>query len=242
MTRNTMMALGALAVLATGCDNGSSEKIEALEARVAELETKVAGKGTQAPPNAPTADPNEQAAAELLKAVQQHSQALEYDKATAKLAELTEKFPQSRAARAAQRFEMELEVIGKEATALNISTWHKGAEVDVTNGTNLLVFWEVWCPHCKREVPKLSATAAKFGDKGLKVVGLTKQTRNITDEQVTDFIDQNEVSYPVGKEDGTISAHYNVRGVPAAAVVKDGKVVWRGHPGRLTDDMIEGWL
>ena len=28
----------------------------------------------------------------------------------------------------------------------------------------------------------------------------------------------------------------------AAAVVKDGKVVWRGHPGKLTDDMFKAWL
>ena len=242
MTRNTMVAMGLLGVLLGGCDNGSAEKIEALEKRITELETKVAGKTMQAPPGAQAADPNEQAAAEILKAVQQHSQALEYDKAKAKLAELKEKFPQSRAARAATRFEMELDVIGKEVSALNVSTWHKGADTDVTSGTNLLVFWEVWCPHCKREVPKLSATAEKYGDKGLKVVGLTKQTRNITDDQVTEFIDQNEVAYPVGKEDGSVSAYYNVRGVPAAAVVKDGKIVWRGHPGRLTDEMLEGWL
>ena len=38
-----------------------------------------------------------------------------------------------------------------------------------------------------------------------------------------------------------MSQHFNVSGIPAAAVVKDGKIVWRGHPARLTDEMIQGW-
>ena len=51
------------------------------------------------------------------------------------------------------------------------------------------------------------------------------------------------VSYPIAKESGdALSKHFGVRGIPAAAMVKDGKVVWRGHPARLTDDMIEGWI
>ena len=28
----------------------------------------------------------------------------------------------------------------------------------------------------------------------------------------------------------------------AVAVIKDHEVVWRGHPGRIDDAMIEGWL
>jgi hypothetical protein len=39
-----------------------------------------------------------------------------------------------------------------------------------------------------------------------------------------------------------MSDYFAVSGIPAAAVIKDGKVVWRGHPGRLTDDMINAWL
>ena len=75
------------------------------------------------------------------------------------------------------------------------------------------------------------------------MIGLTKQTRGVTDEQVTSFIGENKVTYPIAKEQGdSLSQHYGVRGIPAAAVVKDGKVVWRGHPARLTDQMIEDWL
>ena len=50
------------------------------------------------------------------------------------------------------------------------------------------------------------------------------------------------MTYPTAKENGDLSKHFNVSGIPAAAVVKGGKVVWRGHPGRLNDSMIDGWL
>ena len=46
----------------------------------------------------------------------------------------------------------------------------------------------------------------------------------------------------MAKESGDASKAFGVSGIPAAAVVKDGKVVWRGHPGRLTEQMIESWI
>ena len=81
-----------------------------------------------------------------------------------------------------------------------------------------------------------------FGPQGLQMVGLTKITRSATEEGVTAFIKENKLSYPMAKEGGDLSKTFNVSGIPAAAVVKGGKIVWRGHPGRLTDDQIKGWL
>ena len=47
----------------------------------------------------------------------------------------------------------------------------------------------------------------------------------------------------MAKEDGQkMSDRFGVKGIPAAAVVKNGKVVWRGHPARIKDEMIDGWL
>ena len=108
--------------------------------------------------------------------------------------------------------------------------------------TILLVFWEVWCPHCKREVPKIEEIYNNYKGKGLQVVGLTKINRSATEDSVQAFITEKKLSYPMAKEDGGLSTHFGVSGVPAAAVVKGGKVVWRGHPVRLTTEMIEAWL
>ena len=112
----------------------------------------------------------------------------------------------------------------------------------LSDGTTLLVFWEEWCPHCKREVPKMQALYSGLKDDGLQVVGLTKITRSSTEEKVTSFIAEKEIAYPVAKETGELSQYFNVSGIPAAAVLKDGKVVWRGHPAQLNEAKLKAWL
>jgi peroxiredoxin len=188
-------------------------------------------------------DDAETAAGALLKEASGLAYALKYDEAKAKLAELKEKYGETRAIRLAVRLEREISIIGIDAGKFEVEKWYQG-EVAMADGkATLLIFWEVWCPHCKREVPKMNETHNKYKDKGLSVVGLTKVSRNTTEEQVTDFIKEKDVQYPLAKEDGdNMSKRFGVSGIPAAAVVKDGKVVWRGHPARLSDELIESWL
>ncbi len=236
----SMLAICALVGLAACSDPEVIEKLTKLEERVEKLEQspRAAARPGQADPAA------EQAAAELLKAATAAAEALDVDGAKAKLAELSEKYGTTRAARAAQRLSTELDVVGKPEADLAIEQWFQGSKADVEGGkATLYVFWEVWCPHCKREVPKLTATYDKFKSQGLSMVGLTKMTRGISEDEVKSFIEEKNVNYPIAKEEGdTLSRHYGVRGIPAAAMVKDGKVVWRGHPARLTDDMIGKYL
>lgn len=244
MTRTPVwMVIGAL-LMGAGCADPEMEKrVADLEKRLADAEDKLKAGGAGAAA-APVNDADEAAAAELYKAANSAAEQMKYDEAKTKLAELKAKYPQSRAARAAQRLESELAVVGKPAGELQVEKWYKGELASLNEGkATLLVFWEVWCPHCKREVPKLSETYTKYHPKGLEMVGLTKLTRNTTEDQATAFISENNVAYPMAKEQGdAMSQHFGVRGIPAAAMVKDGKVVWRGHPARLTDQMLNNWL
>jgi len=106
----------------------------------------------------------------------------------------------------------------------------------------VVVFWESWCPHCRDEVPKLQQVYTTYKSKGLQMIGLTRLTKNATDDTVKEVLTQNKVTYPIAKEGGQMATYFAVSGIPAAAVVKDGKVIWRGHPGRITDDMLKSWL
>jgi len=108
--------------------------------------------------------------------------------------------------------------------------------------TTLLVFWEEWCPHCRREVPKLQQIYSELKGQGLQVVGLTKITRSATDEKVQAFITGNKIDYPIAKETGALADYFAVKGIPAAAVVKGGRIVWRGHPIRLKPELVQSWL
>jgi thioredoxin-like negative regulator of GroEL len=244
------LLIGSL--LLAGC--ASADQVKELTEQVNSLQEKVE-KLEKAPP-AKAAATAQKAGAEVDKDAETAAQAMlkdmqdlmgkgEIDNAKAKLTELTEKYSSTRTYRRAQKLGAELEVFGKDApTGLKVDEWFIGdtSAVNLSKGTTLLVFWEVWCPHCKREVPNLQKTFDTYKGKGLQMVGLTKLTRSSTKEKAMDFLKEKNVTYPVAKEDGELSKHFNVSGIPAAAVVKDGKIVWRGHPARLSDSMLEGWL
>lgn len=245
MRRLTFLALLA----ATGCAD------PALEARIAQLETEVAALKAAPPaaakgapgaapgaPGAPVDNARNEAAIALFKEAQQLVAAKQFDQAKAKLNELQANYGDTPAARSGAKVLSEIDIIGKPAAPLAVEKWYQGQTAVDPNKATLLVFWEVWCPHCKREVPKLEQTAKDWSGKGLQVIGLTKQTRDITDEQVAEFIKANNVTYPIGREQGgTMSTAYGVSGIPAAAVIKNNQVLWRGHPAQINEEMLKTW-
>ena len=168
---------------------------------------------------------------------------MEYDAAIAKLEEIGAKYGATRSARQAQRLSTELAVIGVEAGTLSVEKWFSISQTTFDAGSaTFVIFWEQWCPHCKREAPKLEQTYQKYRDRGLNMVALTQVTKSSTDESVSAFVQEAGLTYPVGKEDGQFSARFSISGIPAAVVLQDGVVVWRGHPARVSDQMLETWL
>jgi len=234
--------------VACGASNaGSTEDLEkqlqALTKRIESLEKELAAVKAARP-----AQPNAQLEQQATAALGQINQLVTTGKvveAKKQLAEFQKKYSATRAGRSAGRLVQELGVIGKEApTDWGIEKWFQGEDdLDLSgDGPTLVVFWEQWCPHCKREVPKMQALYDTYSPQGLQIVGLTKITKSSTDENVASFLAEANVSYPVAKENGQMSAYFGVSGIPAAAVVKDGEIVWRGHPARLSEEMLKGWL
>jgi thiol-disulfide isomerase/thioredoxin len=103
----------------------------------------------------------------------------------------------------------------------------------------VIVFWEVWCPHCQREMPELVEVDAI---EGVQVIGLTRLTRGATEEQVRKFVADHGIDYAIGKDTRGLADRVGVRGVPAAVVVRGGEILWQGHPAKLTDEQLRGWL
>jgi thiol-disulfide isomerase/thioredoxin len=247
--RTTMLSLLAL-VPFVGCSD------PALEQRVAELERKVdamnagggaptaaAAKGPTPPTDDPATKAKEQAAMSLLTEANQALSAGDPDTARTKLAQLQKDYGDTRTAARAGKLQSELNIVGKEAPPLDVEKWYTADKTNWNDGkATLVVFFESWCPHCQEEVPKVVATNNKYKGKGLQIVALTRVTKSASDDTVKAFITQHELNFPVAKEKGDLAEAFGVSGIPAAAVVKNGKIVWRGHPGRLTDAMIEGFL
>ena len=239
--RRILVGILAFVTLA-GCTMKSehdqlAQRVEQLEAQVKQLEAKgpmVAN--TKA--NAASAE-DEQAAMALYKEVDDLMKEANFSAAKNKITQLLEQYPKSRAASRAIRTKRELDVVGKKVATPKVEQWYIGstADMNLETGATLVVFWEEWCPHCKREVPELQAMHKKYQGK-MDVVGLTKITKSSTEEKVRDFIEEKGVTYPMAKEGGDVSKEFAVSGIPAAAIVKDGEIVWRGHPGRLDEELI----
>jgi thiol-disulfide isomerase/thioredoxin len=135
----------------------------------------------------------------------------------------------------------ELSLVGTRVDpqwATKVNQWYQGeGKVDLSKGATLVVFWEEWCPHCQKELPKLVELAKQHQPSGLRLLGLTRVTKSSTDEAVRAYVSGQGFDFPVAKEreGGPLSAAFLVKGIPAAALVVDGEVAWRGHPARLHD-------
>ena len=217
------------------CTEGNAEQREAcLRAKIAELEQA----------NRTPTQNDEDAAKELFEKSKEAMANNEPDRAKEILQELERKYPRTRTYRSAKRMLDELDMFGVPMPEVPEFQWIQGSvpEAIGQSGLTILIFWEVWCPHCKREVPVLNTTYEKYSDRGLKIVGFTKLSRGKTEDEVKTFLSENGISFPIAKESGDFSDSFNVSGIPAAAIVQNGTVIWRGHPARITDEMLEKWL
>ncbi len=145
--------------------------------------------------------------------------------------------PDTRVGAFAARRAAELAVVGTPATKPDAERWYTPVEVNPDASATVLVFFESWCPHCQQELPKLPALACRWSPAGVQVVALTKLTQGATDADVQrDSVTHGLFGLAVGHErNGATSEAYGVTGIPAAAVVRGGIVVWRGHPAQLDD-------
>ncbi len=219
-----------------------------LEGRMAELEKKLAARSQEKKPatKRQAAGVRNREAAEKLRQAREAMGRNDLARAKQLLEELRRDYADTPSGRRAISMLAQVNLVGKDAPdiAAKVVRWFRGEgqfHPEKAKAT-IVVFWEVWCPHCRREVPKLQALYEKYHDRGLEIIGLTRLSHGKTPQDVENFLAQKNVTYPVGQEKGELASFFAVRGIPAAAVVKDGKVIWRNHPARITEEMIESWL
>jgi len=130
-----------------------------------------------------------------------------------------------------------LEWVQGEAPA----TWEPGK-------VYVLECWATWCGPCIAAIPHVDALYDKYKEQGLRVIGV-----NVWEDgkdKVIDFVKKKGegMSYPIAYtgKGGVFETEWlkpaEVRGIPHAFIVKDGKVVLTSHPAQLTEELIEGLL
>jgi len=242
----TPMRLALLALLHGGLYGGcAARRIDALERENLQLRIELQQAQAQlseaqpaTPSSARPTPPDEEAAAAALAEARRLDDALRFDEARAAYTLVRDTWPESRSAATAVRRLKEMEVMGQPAPPLVVDRWLQG-EAPVSTPVQVLLFWEEWCPHCRNGLPEMSARAAVWAAKGVQVIGLTRLSKQSTEERVASFYAEHRIAFPTALISNDVSAAYAVTAIPAAAVVRDGVVIWRGHPARLTEGLLE---
>jgi thiol-disulfide isomerase/thioredoxin len=225
-------------------DFGLDERVAQLNDRITALEEEVEALTTDVRAQHP--DPRmEREASQALAQIHALIREGNSEQAKERMDEFMGSYHNTKAGKQAASLHRELGVVGRPTPEQwSFESWFQGEnDIDLdADGPTILVFWETWCPHCRREVPKLQKVYDDYSGQGLQVLGVSQLSRGGTQEKMMSFLEENELRFPMAKDNGSLSAHFGVAGIPAVAVVKEGKVVWRGHPARIAPEMLEAWV
>jgi thiol-disulfide isomerase/thioredoxin len=113
----------------------------------------------------------------------------------------------------------------KNETLLNKMFYHLNA---VSADFTILVFWDVDCGHCQKEIPKLADLYNKFKkeNKDVKVFGvytlheIDKYTKYINEHQLNDWINVYD-----GAHYNNINVKYDVTSTPVIYILDKNKII-----------------
>jgi thiol-disulfide isomerase/thioredoxin len=104
-----------------------------------------------------------------------------------------------------------------------------------SEGPQMIVMWETWCPFSQRVVPIAEELYRRHQEAGLGVAALTRVNRSSSDERVELFIRDQHLSFPVLKDSGKSWSYFEAYGTPFVVLLVDGRVVWKDGVSTAAD-------
>lgn len=105
----------------------------------------------------------------------------------------------------------------------------QGSFDPTAGGTQVIVFWEAWCPFCPRAFPILEEVYRDYSDLGLNVVGMTRADGDSTGEMARIFLRDKNVSY-ANVHVNNYFEFFDFGGIPHMWLMHDQELVWEGNP------------
>jgi peroxiredoxin len=106
----------------------------------------------------------------------------------------------------------------------------------------LLNVWATWCPPCREEMPGLQALHQQYVARGLRVIGVSVDSRGAEDA-IRAFLHDASVSFTILHDDAdAVSRDFRTIGVPETFLIDRNGVVlrrWIGKFDPLAPDVIK---
>jgi thiol-disulfide isomerase/thioredoxin len=102
----------------------------------------------------------------------------------------------------------------------------------------ILDFWYMSCYPCIKAIPHISELRSKYGNKGLIILGLNIDSDEKREKRLPDFIQINNMNYPIVFIDKDVPKSYNVAGYPTFYIIdKQGKILFSqsGYSENMND-------
>lgn len=161
--------------------------------------------------------------------------------------EIAERYPDTRLADKARKKLEGIRLVGSQAPPLQVEQWIGDPPPEAggyRSRVTLLSFWSIWCPHCKRNIPKMERLLETYGKEGVSVVGVTRVGEGQGVEKVREYVDSHPMGFPTAvDDDGKTSKEMAVTSIPCVvAVDSQHRIRWHGHPDQLSDKVIKSLL
>ena len=108
--------------------------------------------------------------------------------------------------------------------------------------------WATWCVPCKTTIPRLNRLYTDYQAKGLRVIGVSVFGEERTNVEAFLKAEGSGMSYPVAiaEKGGAFESQWlkaaDVSSLPSAFVVKNGKLLFVIHSGKITNETVEALL
>lgn len=130
--------------------------------------------------------------------------------------------------------------------------WLQGTPVKEWEKDKVYIFefWATWCGPCLAAMPHMEQLHQAFKDNPrMQIVGVNVMDRK-TPEALKEFIKNrpSPLNYAMAVDvDGKKTKEkwldpLEVNGIPHAFAVKNGRLIWRGHPARLSKEVMQAML
>jgi len=111
----------------------------------------------------------------------------------------------------------------------------QGAWKSVEHATDVIYldFWASWCVPCRESFPWMNDMLARYGDQGLKVVGVSLDHERGLARQ---FADELDAKFIIGFDDvGKLADQFNVKGLPSSVLIGRNGELLGMHTGFNSD-------